>query len=134
MYNHPKTMSDTQPVVKQKLKIRGHLKQVSDAASIAVQIADLVRSWLGSNLESARGDLELLTEVCRILEVTCAAIRGRKFDKKEIALLVLQDLFPDSSKEELLAASAAVDFLVLYKVFAKKGLVSRLVKAVRVFF
>ena len=127
-------MSDTQPVVKQKLKIRGHLKQVSDAASIASQIADLVRAWLGSNLESARGDLELLTEICRKLEETCATVRARKFNKKEIALLVIQDLFPDVTKEELVASSAAVDFLCLYKVFAKKGLVSRLVKAVRVFF
>lgn len=127
-------MSDSIPKVSQKLKIRGVLKSVSDSASIASQLADLIKAWLGPNLESARGDLELLTEVCRKLEETCATVRGRKFDKKEIALLVLQDLFPDISKEELMAASAAVDFLCLYKVFKKKGLVSRLFKVVRVFF
>ena len=40
------------------------LKQVSDAASIANQISDLVRAWLSSNLEAAPGDSQLQAADC----------------------------------------------------------------------
>ena len=63
MYQN-QTMSDSTPKIKSRLKIKGVLKQVSDAASIANQISDLVRAWLSSNLEAAPVDSQLQAVDC----------------------------------------------------------------------
>lgn len=127
-------MSDTIPTVKPKLKLKGVLKSVSDAASIATQIADLVKAWLGPNLDSAKGDPELVLEVCRKIEETVASIKGRKLDKKQIALLVITELHPTITAQELEQISAVIDFLCLYKMVGRKGTLARFTKAVVRFF
>lgn len=127
-------MSDSTPTVKPKLKLKGVLKNISDAASIANQIADLVKAWLGSNLESAKGDPELILEICRKIEQTAATVKGRKLDKKQIALLVITELHPTITGPELEQVSAVIDFLCLYKMVDRKGTLVRLAKAVAHFF
>ena len=127
-------MSDTIPTVKPKLKLKGVLKSVSDAASIATQIADLVKAWLGPNLDSAKGDPELVLEVCRKIEETVASIKGRKLDKKQIALLVITELHPTITAQELEQSSAVIDFLCLYKMVDRKGVLARFAKAIARFF
>jgi len=132
MYQQP--MSDSIPKVSQKLKLKGVLKSVSDAASIASQIADLVKAWLGPNLESAKADPELVLEICRKVEQTAASVKGRKLDKKQIVLLVVAELHPTITAAELEQISNLVDFLCLYKMVDRKGSLARLAKAVARFF
>lgn len=128
-------MSDTCPTVKPKLKIKGVLKGVSDSAAIATGVSDLVKSWLGSNLEAARGDPELLLELCRKIEESTKSMKGKQRpDKKEIVLLVLQELFPTITEPELVQASGLIEFYCLYRLVDKKGLLARAVKAVSRFF
>lgn len=128
-------MSSTQPVVKSKLRLKGILKVTNDAASIASQIADLIKAWLGPNLQSAKGDIELILEICRKIEETCANTKSStKFDKKLIAILVLRELFPGLTVAEEDAAGQAIDFLCLYKLVKVGTILSKLSKLACVFF